>query len=54
MPHIWNIEKEIGREREKVGDRPAKLDEKKNDRELEGEKKAKGTFLFCYEIVKFW
>ena len=28
-PQIWNIEKE------KVGDRPAKLNEKKNDRELD-------------------
>ena len=33
------------REKEKVGDRPAKLKEKKRDRELEGEKKAKETFF---------
>ena len=38
-PHIWNIEKEKRREKEKVGDRPAKINEKKSDRELEGEKK---------------
>ena len=37
-PHLWNIEKEKGREKEKVGDRPAKLNEKKSYRELEGEK----------------
>ena len=37
-PHIWNIEKEKGREKEKVGNRPAKLNEKKGDRELERER----------------
>ena len=36
-PQIWNIEKEKDREKEKVGDRPAKLNEKKSDRELERE-----------------
>ena len=39
------------REKEKVGDRPSKLNEKKRDRdrELEGEKKSKGDifFFFC-------
>ena len=45
-PHIWNIEKEKGREKEKVGDRPAKLKEKKSDRELEGEKKGKRRHFF--------
>ena len=45
-PHIWNIEKEKGREKEKVGDRPAKLNEKKSDRELEGEKKGKRRHFF--------
>ena len=35
------------REKEKVGDRPAKLKEEKRDREIEGEKKAKETFFFC-------
>ena len=44
-PHLWNIEKENGREKEKVGDRPAKLNEKKSYRELEGEKYAKETFF---------
>ena len=38
--HIWNIEKE------KVGDRPAKLNEKKSDRaKAEIKKKAKETFF---------
>ena len=31
------MEKEKDREKEKVGDRPAKLNEKKSDRELERE-----------------
>ena len=47
-PQIWNIEQEKDREKEKVGDRPAKLNEKKSNRELEGEKKAKETF-FCWK-----
>ena len=43
-PQIWNIEKE--KDRGKVGDRPAKLNEKKSDRELEREiKKTKETFF---------
>ena len=36
-PHIWNIEKAKDRENEKVGDRLAKLNEKKSDKELERE-----------------
>ena len=39
---IWNIEQEKDREKERVGDRPAKLDEKKSDRELAREIKNKG------------
>ena len=31
---IWNIEQEKGRGKEKVGGRPAKLNEKKGDRDL--------------------
>ena len=31
-PQIWNIEQEKDREKEKVGGRPAKLNEKKGDR----------------------
>ena len=42
---IWNIEKERDREKEKVGDRPAKLNEKKGDRELEREIKTKEVFF---------
>ena len=42
---MWNIEKEKHREKEKVGDRPAKLSEKKSDRELEREIKTKETFF---------
>ena len=38
-PHICNIEKEKGRKKEKVGNRPAKLNEKKGERELERERK---------------
>ena len=33
-PQIWNIEKEKDREKEKIGDRPAKLKGKKSNGEL--------------------
>ena len=46
MSTIWNIEQEKDREKEKVGGRPAKLNEKKGDRDLEREMKTKETF-FC-------
>ena len=36
-PQIWNIEQEKDREKEKVGGRPAKLNDKKGDRDLERE-----------------
>ena len=36
-PQIWNIEKEKEREKEKIGNRQAKLNEKKSDGELERE-----------------
>ena len=36
-PQIWNIEQEKDREKEKVGGRPAKLNDKKDDRDLERE-----------------
>ena len=43
---MWNIEKEKHREKEKVGDRPAKLSEKKSDRELRArDKKQRRHFL---------
>ena len=38
-PQICNIEREKDREKEKVGGRPAKLNEKKGDRGLEREMK---------------
>ena len=41
-PQIWNIQLEKDREKEKVGDRPAKLNEKKGKRDLEREIKNKG------------
>ena len=45
-PHIWDIEQEKDREKEKVGGRPTKLDEKKDDRHLEREiKNRKHLFL---------
>ena len=49
------------REKEKVDDRPAKLNEKKRDRELEGKKKAKETYFLEEEqhekfvaVVRKW
>ena len=47
-PQIWNIEKEKDREKEEVGDRPPKLNEKKGDRGLEREIKNKGD-IFCWK-----
>ena len=44
-PQIWNIEQEKDREKEKVGGRPAKLNEKKGDRELEREIKTIGDIF---------
>ena len=45
-PQIWNIEQEKDSEKEKVGGRPAKLNEKKGDRDLQREIKNEGdTFL---------
>ena len=45
-PQISNIEKEKDREKEKVGSRPAKLNEIKGDRDLKREFKKNETF-FC-------
>ena len=47
-PQIWNTEQEKDREKEKVSGRPAKLNDKKGDRDLEREikkKKTKVTFF---------
>ena len=48
-PQIWNIEQEKHREKEKVGGRPAKLNEKKRDRDLVGEIKNKGDIFLLEE-----
>ena len=48
-PQIWNIEQEKDREKEKVGGRPAKLNEKKGDRDLELEIKNKGDIFLLEE-----
>ena len=45
-PQTWNIEQEKGREKEKVGGRPAKLIEKKGDRDLEREMKNRRRHFF--------
>ena len=47
-PQIWNVEQEKDGEKEKVGGRPAKLNEKKGDRGLEREIK-NGRRLFLLE-----
>ena len=47
-PQIWNIEQEKDREKEKVGGRPAKLNEKKGDRDLEREIKNERDIL-CWK-----
>ena len=52
-PQSWNIEKEKDRaEKEKVGDRPVKLNEKKSDRELQREIRNKGDILLSEEQHK--
>ena len=48
-PQIWNIEQEKDREKEKVGGRPAKLNEKKGDRGLEREIKNTEDIFFLLE-----
>ena len=45
-PQIWNIVQEKDREKEKVGGRPAKLDEKKGDRNLKLEIKKQRRYFF--------
>ena len=49
LQQIWNIEQEKDREKEKVGGRPAKLNEKKGDRDLEREIKNKGDIFLLEE-----
>ena len=43
------MEQEKDREKEKVGGRPAKLNEKKGDRGLEREIKNRGDHFFCWK-----
>ena len=51
-PQIWNIEQEKDRsENERVGDRPAKLNAKKSDRDLDRKIKNKGD-IFCWKNNK--
>ena len=53
LQQIWNIEQEKDREKEKVGGRPAKLNEKKGDRGLEREIKNRGDiFWSCKTTAK--
>ena len=52
-PQIWDIEKEKDREKEEVGDRQAKLNEKKSGRELEREIKNKGDIFVGRTTWKF-
>ena len=48
-PQIWNKEQEKDREKEIVGGRPAKLNEKKGDRDLEREMKNRRRHFFVEE-----
>ena len=48
-PEIWNIEQEKDREKEKVGGRQAKLNEKKGDRDFEREIKNKEDVFWLEE-----
>ena len=48
-PQIWNVEQEKDREKEKVGGNPAKLNEKKDDRDVEREIKNKGDIFLLKE-----
>ena len=48
-PQIWNIEQEKDSEKEKIGGRPAKLNEKKGDRGLERERNNNKGYNFLLE-----
>ena len=48
-PQIWKIEQEKDKGKEKVGGRPAKLNEKKSDLDLEREIKNKGDIYLLEE-----
>ena len=47
-PQIWKIEEEKDREKEKVGDGLAKLNENNSDRELQRKIKNNGE-IFCWK-----
>ena len=49
LQQLWNIEQEKDREKENVGGRPAKLNEKKGDRGLEREIKNKADIFLLEE-----
>ena len=49
FPKIGNVEQEKDREKEKVGGMPAKLNEKKGDRDLEREINNKGEIFWLPE-----
>ena len=49
FPKNWKIEQEKDREKEKVGGMPAKLNEKKGDRDLEREINNKGDIFLLQE-----
>ena len=49
FPKNWKIEQEKDREKEKVGGMPAKLNEKKGDRDLEQEINNKGDIFLLPE-----
>ena len=54
-PQIWNIEQEKDREKEKVGRRPAKLNEKKGDRDQGRKiKKERRHFFVGRTTLKFY
>ena len=54
-PQIWNIEQEKDREKGKVGGRPAKLNEKKGDRDLGRKiKKERRHFFVGRTTLKFY
>ena len=49
---IWDVEKEKDRGKDKVGDRPAKFNEKKSEREPQREIKNKGDIFVAATKVK--
>ena len=51
---MWNIEQEKDREKQKVGGRPAKLNEKKGDRGLEREIKNRGDIFSLKEEQEYF